>query len=172
MSKRPLEDASTSPAKKLCLEDLKSNLNALLEQAAEHHEEARLFAVDRAFELEESWNDAEDNRKAMTATLKELQTKCQACEEYEKKISESPVAMMLSKVSETDVHGIDTLSDDQKKLDASLKQLQTLYEATLQQKSDTESTLQKQTILCENFKKKHEEAEAKAEKITKLNETM
>lgn len=168
MLKRPLEDAPESPAKKLCLEDLKSNLNALLEQAVEHHEEARLSAVDSAFELEESWNDAEDKRKVTSAELEELRAKCQACEEYEKKILASPAAMMLSNVSETDVNGIDKLSIDQKKLDASLKQLRTLLSHTKQQKEETESTLQKQTSLCNDLKNKHEEAEAKAEKITKL----
>lgn len=169
--KRPLDDAPTSPAKKLCLEDLKSNLDALLAKATEHHEEARLAAVDSAYDLEESWKDAEERKTATETELRALTEKRSACAAYEEQIKSSPTARMLAKVSESDVNGIDKLSEDHKKLTASLEQLRTLLKDLDQQHAACEKKLEQETSTCSDLKQKYEQAEANAEKITKLNET-
>ena len=68
MSKRPASDISTDSNKKTrtdetstgpfdkesaMLESLKKEMDSLLDQANEHHEEVRIAAVDTAFDLEE-----------------------------------------------------------------------------------------------------------------------
>jgi DNA repair exonuclease SbcCD ATPase subunit len=168
--KRPLDDAPTSPAKKLCLDDLKSNLDALLAKATEHHEEARLAAVDSAYDLEESWKGAEERKTATETELRALAEKRLACVAYEEKIKSSPSAIMLARVSESEVNGIDKLSEDHKKLSASLEQLRTLLKNLNQQHAACEKKLEQESSTCSDLKQKYEQAEANAEKITKLNE--
>ena len=169
--KRPLDDAPSSPAKKLCLEDLKTNLDALLAQATEHHEEARLAAVDSAYDLEECWKDAEERKAATETELSDLKEKQSACMEYRTKIMQNPATKMLQKASGSDVNGIDQLTQDHEKLKASLEKLNSLLSELGTEMGKCQDRLSRETLECDDLKKRHEEAEAKAEKITNLNQS-
>lgn len=174
MSKRPLETSEdTDPAKKTRvstpLDDIKTKLDQLLKQASEHHEEARLTAVDSAFELEESWKDAENEKQTKEIEIAELTKQKDAYVAYEAKIKESPLVKMLQNVSESDAGGIEKLTEDHTKLTESLKQLKMLQVSLLEKIDCYKKELEGHTRKCQDLKHKHEEAEAHAEKIAGLH---
>ena len=168
MLKRPLEDTPTGPSKKLRFEDLQSELDGLLVLASQHHEEARLAAVDSAFDLEESCKCAEEKMNSTEKELSESKSKRDTCAQYRQKIMDSPAAKMLEKVSGSDVHGVDTLTEDHEKLKSSLEKLSCLVSGLDGDIVLLEKRLDEEKTQCETLRGKHEEAEAKAEKITSL----
>ena len=170
--KRPLEDdISESPTKKLRFEDLKSNLDALLAVATEHHEEARLTAVDSAYDLEESWKDSEDKKNATATELETLEGKRDVCAQYISDMKSSSAFKMLQNVSKTEVNGIEKLTQDHQKLKDSMEKLESLCSDLETQIQTCAARLEKETKVAEDLKKKHEEAEEKAQEIAGFNET-
>ena len=171
MLKRPLDDdISESPTKKLRFEDLKSNLDALLAQASKHHEEARLAAVDSAYDLEEAWKDAEEKKNASEAELAELKKRKEVCSKYISDMKSSQAFKMLENVGSTDVNGIEKLTEDRQKLNESLKNLESLSSHLETEHTKVRQRLEKESEMTSDLKEKYEGAEAKAQKITKLAE--
>lgn len=183
MSKRPLEsdDAPTSPKKLRTedilttddtkeLDDIKSQLDALFQTATEHHEEARLEAVDCAYDIEESLKEAELKLEELQALAQKWTAKCEKAESYLKSFEESPIAKMLRKVSESDVEGIDKLSEDYKKMSAVMDQLKSALDTNTRERVACSEELARQKENCERLRKDYETAEKRAEGITLLNE--
>ena len=183
MSKRPLEsDDTTTIPKKLRsediltesdtkeLDDIKSHIDALLKTASEHHEEVRLEAVDSAYDIEESLKEAEQKMENLESMAQKWAAKCEKAQSYIKSFEESPIAKMLQKASESDVEGIDKLSEDAKKMAAAMEKLASALEQNNRERVACTEKLTQIKETCERLRKDHELAEKRAEGITLLNE--
>ena len=67
--------------------------------------------------------------------------------------------------------GIEKLTQDHQKLKDSMEKLESLFSDLETQIQTCSARLEKETKVTEDLKKKHEEAEEKAQKIAGLNET-
>ena len=170
MSKRPLDsDDKPVNAKKTRvstpLDNIKAKMDQIFKQAAEHHEEARISAVDSAYELEEMWKEAEEKKNATEVELKALAVRQKTAENYLETFESNPSIKMLEKASKSDIQGLDKLTQDRKELIETLQWLRDVLEST---SSDFEKCTQKlktEQQVCKDLSTRHSTAETKAELI-------
>lgn len=174
MLKRPMEDdtqvVENKKARTDSLDELKMNLEALLKEASEHHEEVRIQAVDSAYDLEESLKDAMSTKDSYSEEHSQLTQKYEKAKTYLDTFENSPSVKMLQKASSSDMTGLEKLSQDHQKITEALNHLRKVLETTSTQLDACKVKLENQEKICERLKTDHETAEARAEQISRLNE--
>jgi len=170
MTKRPLDADMDVQSKKVCLhpelEAMKATLESLLKTADEHHEEARIGAIDHASELEEKWTECTVCRDNMTKEFEKVSNELEAACTYVETFESSDTVCMLKKASESKV--VHTLVEDHAKILDTLVKLRSLKSRLQDSKCTLEGELQQQTEKCEQLKTELAAAEARVESITKL----
>ena len=115
MSKRPAESNATPPVKKARvnpeLEAMRNTLDSLLKTASDHHEEARIAAIDAASTLEEEWTDATTGKDKLSVEMVGLESEKNTADEYLKRYEESATVKMLKKAA--DDKAVETLVEQQ-----------------------------------------------------------
>ena len=173
MLKRPLEDTDGgSPAKKKCtmslLDSMKSDLEKLLKNAEEHHENARLEAVDAAFDLEEELKSAQKRKEDTEKELAETDEQLDKVTQYLDTFENSSAVKMLKKAAECSVE-LAQLNQDYSQVKEKLEAFRSMR-STLVEKCDTlKHTLSEHSSKCDELTKKHTSAEEKADTISSLN---
>jgi len=170
MSKRPLDsDDNPDNVKKTRvstpLDAIKAKMDQIFKQSAEHHEEARISAVDSAYELEESWKEAEEKKNATEVELKALAARQKTAENYLETFESNPSIKMLEKASKSDIRGLDKLTQDHKELIETLQLLRDVLESTSSEFDMCTQKLKTKQQVCKDLSTRHRVAEAKAESI-------
>ena len=139
MSKRPLDYdenceaeydiRAKKPRQNNELESMKMQLDALLKSAAEHHEETRITAVDRAFDLEEETKIAKKELEDKEMELANLTADYTNATQYLETFESSQTVKMLTKIEDYEDDGVikvDTLKKDSQQVFETLVKLKTL----------------------------------------------
>tara|TARA_B110001452_G_scaffold70402_1_gene56877 strand:+ start:269 stop:793 length:525 start_codon:yes stop_codon:yes gene_type:complete len=174
MLKRPSDNANspTAAKKQRCgvkLDVIKANIERMLQQATEEHEQARIAAIDSAADLEEKWNTSRGKRDSHEKELESLKQEHETACEYFNQFETSSTLKMLNKASSCELEAIQPLSKHHEQIKQTIEQLKLMRDTLETQKN----TLVKQLEFAEkeskedyeNFKK----AETNVEVITNLN---
>lgn len=168
MAKRPREDDTESVSKKLRvnpeLEAMKATLDNLLESANEHHEEARIAAIDTASELEEQWAEATSTRDKTKAEHDAVHGELDTASQYLDTFENSATVKMLKKASENKTVG--TLVQDHETIRDALTKVENLKSRLQTTLAELKVSLQKETETAAALKEKLTAAEAKVETIS------
>lgn len=168
MTKRAREEEVESVSKKLRvnpeLEAMKATLDNLLQSANEHHEEARIAAIDAASELEEQWTEATSARDKTKIEHDAVEGEFGAVVQYLDTFENSATVQMLKKASENKTVG--TLVQDHESIRDALTKMQNMKNRLSSTLADLVRTLQKETESAAALKEKLSAAEAKVETIT------
>ena len=188
MSKRPASDISTDSNKKPrtdetsngpldeesaernILESLKKEMDSLLHQANEHHEEIRIAAVDTAFDLEEKLKDSEEAKEKAQRVLKHVTINLETSEKYLQEFSENNDMQMLTKVSSSSIQNINTLKEDSKKVESTLNKLKALKQTYKEKQAQCKDKFEQIEMECAKLKDKYNAAEHYVESVTNLNQ--
>lgn len=177
MSKRPLEKTALGPNKKPChkndeLEAMKAQLDAMLAAADEHQEEARISAVDEAYDLEEQLKGMQQERDELVAKLAEVTIDFETAAKYLQDFQKSQTAAMLRKAVECKLEQVKVLQTDRHKFYETLEKLKTFKQSMKTKQDEVSATLQKLRGKCKDLTLKFEAAEQRVEEITNLNENI
>ena len=168
MSKRPAESDTMAPAKKARvnpeLEAMRNTLDSLLKTASDHHEEARIAAIDAASALEEEWTDATTEKDKLSLEMDGLESEKNTAEEYLKRYEESATMKMLKKAA--DDKAVETLVEDNEKIVDTLTKLSNLKELLSTQYSDISTQFGEKCEQCDALKERLAAAEKRVETIT------
>jgi len=168
MSKRPAESDATPPAKKARvnpeLEAMRNTLDNLLMTASDHHEEARIAAIDAASALEEEWTDATTEKDKLLTEMDGIESEKDTAEEYLKRYEESATVKMLKKAA--DDKAVETLVEDNEKIADTLTKLRNLKERLTTQYNDTSTQYGEKYKQCDALKERLDAAEKRVETIT------
>ena len=176
MLKRPAEDQPETPAKKQRtndnLESMKNQLDALLKNAAEHHEDRRLAAVDRAFDLEEELKSAQITVDIANDELNQVSSDHINASLYLEAFESSQTMKMLSKVDDISQENVKLtqLRDDNEKIRETLIKLKAMAQTLKEKQSSWEEDLKQQQENVQRLQEEHAVAEKEVEVITELNE--
>ena len=185
MSKRPASDISTDSNKKTrtdetstgpfdkesaMLESLKKEMDSLLDQANEHHEEVRIAAVDTAFDLEEKLKESEEAKEKALCTLRHVTINLENAEKYLQEFSENNAMQMLTKVSSSSIQNINTLKEDSKKAETALNKLKSLKQTYKEKQAQCKDKFEQIEMECAKLKDKYNAAEHYVESVTNLNQ--
>lgn len=175
MSKRPLEETALGqthkkPRKNDELEAMKAKLDAMLAAAAEHQEEARISAVDEAYDLEEQLKGMQQECDEVQTKLAEVTIDFETAAKYLKDFRESQTAQMLQKAAECKLEHVKVLQTDNTKIKETLEKLKTFKQSMKTKQDEVSATLQKLRGKCKELTSKFEAAEQRVEEITNLNE--
>lgn len=176
MLKRPAEDQPETPAKKQRtnddLESMKAQLDALLKNAADHHEDRRLAAVDRAFDLEEDLKSAQTTTDATNDELNQVSSDHNNASQYLEAFESSQTMKMLSKVDGIPQENVQLtqLKDDNEKIRETLIKLKAMAQTLKEKQSSLEEDLKQQQENVQRLQEEHAAAEKEVEVITELNE--
>lgn len=165
--KRPLDEPCIVSHKKARLvnselEAMKATLDNLLKSADDVHEEARIAAVDLAFELEEQLKEAEELAVLSTTQLAVAKADCDAATTYLNEYRNSDTFQMLKKAGNFDI----TFNTMSSKIADGLKQLHQMKDG-FQDKYDclvTDKATNDERV--SQLKSRWETAEAKVVTIT------
>lgn len=168
MTKRAHEEEIESVSKKLRvnpeLEAMKATLDNLLQSANEHHEEARIAAIDAASELEEQWTEATSARDKTKIEHDAVEGEFGAAVQYLDTFENSATVQMLKKASENKTVG--TLVQDHESIRDALTKMQNMKKRLSSTLTELDRTLQKETETAAALKEKLTAAEARVETIT------
>jgi hypothetical protein len=176
MLKRPAEDQPETPPKKQRtnddLESMKNQLDALLKNAAEHHEDRRLLAVDRAFDLEEELKSAQMTADTANDELNKVSSDHINASLYLEAFESSKTMKMLSKVDDISQENVKLtqLKDDNEKIRETLIKLKAMVQMLKEKQSSLEEDLKQQQENVQRLQEEHAAAEKEVEVITELNE--
>lgn len=178
MSKRPLDSDEDSvcakkPRQNTELESMKMQLDALLKSAAEHHEETRITAVDRAFDLEEETKSAKKEWADKETELANLTADYTNATQYLETFESSQTVKMLTKVEDYEDDGVikvDTLKKDSQQVFETLVKLKTLKQNLKEQQQALEEQVDAASIFFNKIANKYVDAEKEVQKITNLIE--
>ena len=168
MSKRPLDTNDESVSKKVRvnpeLEAMKATLESLMKTADEHHEEARIAAIDTASELEEQWIEANATKDKTETEYDAVSSEYDTAVVYLENFENSATVQMLKKASENKT--VDTLVEDHEKINDTLTKMRNLQARLLASKTELHKTLQEQIGNVNTLKSKLTAAESKVDIIT------
>lgn len=168
MSKRPAESNATAPVKKARvnpeLEAMRNTLDTLLKTASDHHEEARIAAIDAASALEEEWTDATTEKDKLSVEMDGLESEKNTAEEYLTRYEESATVKMLKKAA--DDKAVETLVEDNEKISDTLTKLSNLKERLSTQYNDISTQFGEKCEQCDALKERLDAAEKRVETIT------
>ena len=168
MTKRAHEEEIESVSKKLRvnpeLEAMKATLDNLLQSANEHHEEARIAAIDAASELEEQWTEATSARDKTKIEHDAVEGEFGAAVQYLDTFENSATVKMLKKASENKTVG--TLVQDHETIRDALTKVENLKTRLQTTLAELKVSLQKETDSAAALKEKLSAAEAKVETIS------
>jgi len=171
--KRPTDDTTTEqPCKKTrtntILEEMKSTMESLLKTADEHHEEARIAAVDVAFELEQQLSEVTGLVDSYREEDERLKTEYSTVSQYMGTVQKSMTVKMLDKAV---AYQLDNkkLSEDHQKMTETMAKMQELSQKILDDGKHYELLLSKKLLEETELKEKLMDAEKKVTLITDLN---
>jgi uncharacterized phage infection (PIP) family protein YhgE len=176
MLKRPAEDLADTPIKKQRqnddLESMKTQLDTLLKNAAEHHEERRIAAVDRAFDLEEDLKSAQTAADTINDELNQVSSDHINASQYLEAFVSSQTMKMLSKVDDIsqDKVQLTQLKDDNEKIMGTLSKLKAMGQTLKEKQSSLEEELNTLQDNVQQIQDQYENAEKEVVVITNLNE--
>lgn len=177
MSKRSLEDEEaeqTVPAKKLRYGDklntMKANIDNLLKQAVDEHEQARITAIDKAAMSEEVWFAACSKTKRDELELKSLTGEYEMACTYISEFEKSTTVKMLNKASGCELDSIQSLSKKHDVLKSTLVQLETMKTDLELEKNTAHMQASCSKTEDEKMFRQFQKAEADVEIITELLE--
>ena len=175
MSKRPLDEGLQPAPKKICasaesLQQMKTQIDNMLKQPKDHHEEIRLAAVDHAYEKEEQWKEASAQKDDIKEELDTVSTDLSTAETYLSEFESNPAVKMLEKASTCGVERAQVLMEDHEKIMDTLTKLRHMKETLSNQNEMLTQKYSDACAKCEDFKKTFDNAESTAEIISGLNE--
>lgn len=175
MLKRPMTDdvEGASDLKKprlSAIQNMKARMDALLKKAEEHHESARIAAIDKASALEEELNDAREERDKTQKELDTIQKEYSETCAYLETVQNSQTVKMLQNASGDTSSDIETLSKDNEEVQSLMKELCQMKNTLSSQIENTQSELADMQERCTVLEEDHHAAEENVDKITKLSE--
>jgi chromosome segregation ATPase len=177
MSKRPAEDQPETPTKKQRtnddLESMKAQLDDLLKNAAEHHEETRIAAVDRAYDLEEELKTTQSSMYNINAQLNQVASDHADASRYLETFESSQTMKMMTKVGDYNAEGsiqIRTLKEDNQKIMETLVKLKGMKQTLFTKQQSLEFDLKALHESVQQIEQQYVNAEKEVLVITNLNE--
>ena len=141
------------------MDDMKSKLDAMLKKAQEHHESARIAAIDKASALEEELNDANEERETTEKQIQNMQNEYNETCSYLETIENSDTMKMLHNASakketspSNDINILHNDNDEVQKLLKGLREKNANLHAQIgDMKNELVDMRERCTVLSEDF---------------------
>lgn len=169
--KRPNDDSIAAPvAKRAKLNDLKSQLETLMKAASERHEDIRIAAVDKAYDLEVRLRDTTEKHETTEKELTEVTENLNDATESLKTFRESDTMKMLKAANACTLDDVKPLSNKYQAINDILNQLVDMEKSLSQRRDALQQDKDDLSGEISDLKTKYETAESHVNVITELNE--
>lgn len=150
------------------LAQMKDTLDTMMQSAKEHHEEARITAIDNASEVEELWTEVVTEREEMNTELATVSSEYNTACEYLNKYESSTTLAMLNKASECQFKDVQILVEDNEKINDTLTKLRNLKQCLFDKQKLAVETVEVLQKKCTGLKDKLDSIEQQVENISSL----
>lgn len=158
-------------AKRVKLNDLKSQLETLMKAASESHEDIRISAVDKAYELEVQLRETKTKHETTEKELSDVIENLNDASESLKTFQESDTMKMLKAANACTLEDVEPLSKKYQAITDILNQLVAMEKSLSQRRDVLQQDKDDLAGQITDLQTKYENAESRVNVITELNES-
>ena len=164
-------DTTASPAaKRVKLNDLKSQMETLMKAASERHEDIRIAAVDKAYGLEVKLRETQTKHEATRKELEEVTDNFNDASASLKTFQGSDTMKMLKAANVCTLEDVEPLSQEYRAINDVLNQLVAMEKSLSQRRDVLQQCTDDLSSEISDLQTKYETAESRVNVITELNE--
>jgi chromosome segregation ATPase len=170
--KRPLEgvEIGENVAKRAKLNDLKSQLETLMKTAAEKHENIRIDAVDKAYDLEVKLRETKEKHQTKQKELDEVSTQLEDATSSLETFQQSDTMKMLKAANECTLTNVQPLVKEYQAINDILEQLVNMEKTLIARRDELQQNVTDLNEKANDLQTKYDTAESHVTTITELNE--